>query len=324
MRLRSYTSVFGLLGVLATGLVGCPGSTGLSGGDDPCYQAMAIKCERISACVGAAALASLGYASVSDCTKGLGDANCTLAQPACDPGTNCLDSLRAQSCADFSSGVQPSACAYSCIPGGEGTGGSGGDGTYGGEGGNLGGWGGNVGTGLSTGGSGAGGSGSSGLSAVAACNEAIAAICEQTSYCGGALALADLGYSSTADCVQGLQTANCTSQAGCGPGETFDLDQATKCIDGFRAESCADFSSGVEPAACSLVCGRGGIGGVSGYGGWGGDVGGQGGWGGDVGGQGGWGGDVGGQGGWGGDVGGQGGWGGDVGGQGGWGGWPWS
>ena len=290
MRLRSYASVFGLLGISAVGLVGCPDSGGLSKDAAPCFQAMAIKCEQISTCGGVTALTSLGYSSAADCTKGLQAANCTSAQDACDPGTNCLDSLRAQSCADFSSGVRPAACIYACIPGGGGTGGD------------------------------------VGLSELAACNEAIAAICEQTSLCGGTLALAKLGYSTTSDCTGGLQNAKCASQAGCGPGQTFDPNQAKKCIDGFRAESCADFSGGVEPDACSLVCsgGGGGIGGGFGAGGWGGDVGGQSGWGGSVGGfgSGGWGGDVGGHGGWGGSAGvfGSGGWGGDVGGQGGWGG----
>ena len=105
MRLGSCTLVLGFLGISAMGLVGCPGSSGLSK-EDPCSQTMAIKCEQISTCGGGNALTSLGYSSADDSTKGLQAANCTSAQAAaCDPGTNCLDSLRAQSCPDFSSGV---------------------------------------------------------------------------------------------------------------------------------------------------------------------------------------------------------------------------
>ncbi len=322
MRLGAYTSAFVLLSVLALSFAGCPGGSGLAT-DDPCGQVMAIKCERISTCGGETALTSFGYASVADCTQRLSEANCTQTQPACDPGSNCLDSLRAQSCADFTSGLEPAACSYSCIPGAAGTGGDSGSGGYGAWGGNggggiYGGWGGDGGSGPSIGG--AGGS-SSALSAIVACNEAIVAICERSFYCGGAAALAELGFSSTSDCIRQRQSVNCTSQAPCGPGETFDSDQARRCIAGLQVEACPDFTSGIDPAACSLVCrGTGGaIGGSYGSGGWNGSGGwgGYGGWGGDVGGWGGWGG----YGGWGGDVGGYGGWGGDVGGQIGW---PWS
>jgi hypothetical protein len=364
MRLRAYTSAFGLSAVLALGFAGCPDDNGALQ-TDSCQQVMAIRCERTATCGGELALTSLGYASVSDCTKKLHDANCTKAQAACDPGTNCIESLRVQSCADFSSGVEPAACAYACIPGTAGTGGDGGGGGWGGDGGSGGwggyggwdgyggggGWGGYGGLGGYGGGGGwggyggwdgyggnvvssggAGGGGVFGLAAVAACNDAVAAICERSFYCGGAPALAKLGYASLAACTAGMQTTNCAARAPCGPGATFDADQAKRCSDDIRTEPCVDFNNGVDPVACSLVCsgGGGGIGGY-GYGGWGGDVGGNGGWGGDVGGNGGWGGAIGGYGGWGGaiggfggDVTGGGGWGGDLGGQSGQSGWPWT
>ena len=75
------------------GLVGCPGSSGLSK-EDPCSQTMAIKCEQISTCGGVNALTSLGYSSADDCTKGLQAANCTSAQAAaCEAGVGGLEFL---------------------------------------------------------------------------------------------------------------------------------------------------------------------------------------------------------------------------------------
>ena len=134
--------------------------------------------------------------------------------------------------------------------------------------GGSGGWGGNGGSSVGA-----------GLSPADACNQTVAVICERTSSCGGPQAL---------DCTKGLQNVNCDATRGaCAPGQVYHPDQAQKCIDNFRAESCTDFGNGLEPTACGLVCtsggggigggvahgGNGGYGGSLGYGGYAGNLG---------------------------------------------------
>ncbi len=240
MRFTSSPSVFGLLGLLGTGLMGCGGSS-LSP-LEACNQAMAAVCERSSACGGAAALSSMGYASVDDCTKGMQAANCAASQLTCATGEafqsnqaqKCVDDLRNQSCTDVSNGVEPAACALVCGPAGAGgTGGQGGGGGSGGTG---------------------GGTGT--ISAQDACKQVIAALCERTSTCVGADGLTALGYTSVSSCTTGMQNESCATpaDAGCSAGETYHADQAQACVDGMVSLSCANYLAGTTPDACTLVC----------------------------------------------------------------------
>jgi hypothetical protein len=113
------------------------------------------------------------------------------------------------------------------------------------------------------------GCGGSALTPLDACTQAMAAMCERSSACGGTAALNTLGgYTSVSDCTKGMQATNCAaSNLGCSTGEAFKPDQAQKCIDSLRSQACTDVSDGVEPVACSLVCVSGGTGGTGGGGG---------------------------------------------------------
>jgi hypothetical protein len=114
-----------------------------------------------------------------------------------------------------------------------------------------------------------GGGGGSNASHQQICNQTMAARCEKASACGG---LADMGYTSVAECTQALQKENCAVQAelNCPSGKTYHADQAQKCVDDTKAQSCADFTNGDPPLACSQVCTAGGVmpstGGTSGAG----------------------------------------------------------
>lgn len=92
-----------------------------------------------------------------------------------------------------------------------------------------------------------------------ACNQAMAAMCERASTCGGVAALNELGgFASVAECTKGLQAASCTSNnITCPAGQVFQSDQAQKCVDSLRSQTCVDYTNGIQPAACDLVCGSG-------------------------------------------------------------------
>jgi hypothetical protein len=100
------------------------------------------------------------------------------------------------------------------------------------------------------------GSSDGNASAKQACNQTMAARCERTFACGGASALTDMGYGSVAECTQGLQSENCANPT-CPAGKSYHADQAQKCADETKAQSCTDFNEGNPPASCSLVCGSG-------------------------------------------------------------------
>jgi hypothetical protein len=121
------------------------------------------------------------------------------------------------------------------------------------------------------------GGGGGGSAQKQACDQTMAATCDRAFTCGGAT-WSDMGFSSVAECTKAMQTAICASVA-CGAGETYHADQAQKCLDETKAQSCADVSSGVVPGACDQVCssggGTGGGGGGGGSGGGGGGTGGS-------------------------------------------------
>ena len=102
---------------------------------------------------------------------------------------------------------------------------------------------------------GCGGGGGNSSSAQQLCNQSAAATCEKNFACGGASALADLGYSSVADCTKQSQ-ADCANPT-CPTGKTYHPDQAQKCIDETKAQSCTDFASN-PPVSCTEVCIAGG------------------------------------------------------------------
>jgi hypothetical protein len=99
------------------------------------------------------------------------------------------------------------------------------------------------------------------------CNQVMAAVCQKMSECG------QLGGVSVADCTKAMQANNCSSAAiarSCPAGSKFQANEAQKCIDEQKSQSCTDLANGVEPSACALVCTAGGGGGASGGGGTGG------------------------------------------------------
>jgi len=118
------------------------------------------------------------------------------------------------------------------------------------------------------------GGGNGNSSAQQLCNQSAAAMCEKASTCGGASALADMGYASVADCTKQSQAEDCANPT-CPTGQTYHADQAQKCIDETKAQSCVDFTNGDPPVSCLLICSAAGVPPASG--GSGGDTGGSGG-----------------------------------------------
>ena len=100
------------------------------------------------------------------------------------------------------------------------------------------------------------GGGSGNSAAKDLCNQSEAATCEKQFTCGGASALAELGFTSVSDCTKQMQS-DCVN-VSCPAGKTYHADQAQKCIDETKAQSCADFANN-PPESCSLVCAAGGI-----------------------------------------------------------------
>ena len=67
---------------------------------------------------------------------------------------------------------------------------------------------------------------------------------------------------SLSDCKTKLSTAaSCSSKkndndlcTGDDAGKTFNLSNASKCIDALKAESCSDLRAGTTPDVCNQVC----------------------------------------------------------------------
>lgn len=104
---------------------------------------------------------------------------------------------------------------------------------------------------LVTGLAGCGGGGDNTSSARQLCNQSAAATCEKNFACGGASALADLGYTSVEDCTKQSQ-AFCVNPT-CPTGTTYHAEQVQKCIDETKAQSCAAFADN-PPISCTEVC----------------------------------------------------------------------
>jgi hypothetical protein len=100
------------------------------------------------------------------------------------------------------------------------------------------------------------GGGDGNSSAQQLCNQSAAATCEKNFACGGASALTDLGYTSVADCTKQSQ-ADCANPT-CPTGKTYHPEQAQKCIDETKAQSCTDFADN-PPASCTQVCAAAGV-----------------------------------------------------------------
>jgi|SRR5215813_8810079 len=62
-------------------------------------------------------------------------------------------------------------------------------------------------------------------------------------------------YGTVSNCITAAEAANCTTaKLTCPAGTTFNSDNASKCIDGYRNESCTDLLNANVPPACLQTC----------------------------------------------------------------------
>ncbi len=279
-------------GIIGGGNGGAGGGTAVGTGtlsaQQACMQAIAALCTRTFACSGQAGLMALGgYSSVAACTTAQQALNCAAPAQGCaeggtfyaDQAKACVDNMNVLSCNNLVANNYPASCDLVCSGSGGGIGGStygggiGGSTGYGGGSGGSTGYGGGSSSGGGIGGSIGGGGGSiGGLSQVDACLQGVAAMCNWAYGCQGASGLANLGYSSLADCLAQGQ-ATCSTDGTCATGEIYHPEQAQPCINAIKIMAC---SSSITPPSCTLMCtasgsgsggAMGGTGGASGGGG---------------------------------------------------------
>lgn len=111
------TMVAAVLGFFAIGLSACGSSNSNLTPQEACNERIAAECQKVSDCLGATGLTSLGgYTSVADCTTQMQAQDCTAAMVACTaPETYsvsdaqaCIDAVKALTCATLVSVASPS------------------------------------------------------------------------------------------------------------------------------------------------------------------------------------------------------------------------
>lgn len=92
-----------------------------------------------------------------------------------------------------------------------------------------------------------GGSNSDSLSA---CKAAIESLCTKTFDCFPTEA--QQFYGSLSNCITNRQATVCTTaNTTCPQGTHFNSDNANRCVEDYKNESCTDLGNGITPASCS-------------------------------------------------------------------------
>jgi hypothetical protein len=88
---------------------------------------------------------------------------------------------------------------------------------------------------------------------LSACKSAVSAVCDRSFQCfpTGSQQL----YGTLSDCNSRLSTLSCSpALTTCPAGTTFNPGGASRCVDAYRTESCADLLNSVIPASCNQNC----------------------------------------------------------------------